>query len=180
MAKTQNSNTRQTSAAPAPDDKSKEINQQTADQTNIANQAPGTPSITPMAATTQPLTEESPTAGEVALDNGYFRVSQPLAVLIVGGGVDVRSLIEALRAEVDVMGLPEGIPLIEELEVSLPVLVQRYADFAKQQQLDLENVLFTVGDPATDPTLKTVNFLRAMQGLGQTFIYPDVLTPEVE
>lgn len=181
MAKNQNSNAK---SAVTPN------TQPPADQANTDSQAPAAPANqaaevltpTPVTPTTPPVIADQAAKADEGVDEPareIFRVTQPLTVLIVGGTVDIQPLVAALLAEVEILGLPQGIPLIEELSVSLPAVIGRYGDWAKQQQIELENVLFTVADPETDSTLKTVNFLRAMQGLGPTYIYPDILTPEV-
>lgn len=151
--------------------------QAAADQANANNQPNGDQQApaTPPAGDTPDAGGDAPVNTEVVSE--LFRVGQPLAVLIVGGGVDIQPLIDALRGEIEVLGAPAGLPSLEDLTVSLPPIVARYADFARNQKIDLENIVFTVADPATDESLKTINFMRSIQGLGPTFIYPVILTP---
>lgn len=189
MAKNQNSNTRQATAAPAVDDKSKELDpaaqllaDQAAagqatlgDQANLGDQSTGDQ----QAPATPPVPDApAPDEGAEAPVKEMFRVGLPLSVLIVGGDVDIKPLLEALGAEIEVLGAPAGLPSLEELATSLPTIVARYADNAKNKALSLEDIVFTVADPATDATLRTINFMRSIQGLGQTHIYPDILSPQ--
>lgn len=141
--------------------------------------APPTPDAAAAAAALEgkdPLTD-GPGEGNEEVVSQLFRVSQPIAVLIVNGKVNIQPLLDALADEVNEVGLPEGFPELSSITGNLEAIVTRYASFAEEQKLDLANVLFTVADPLTDSTLKSINFMRSMQGLVPTYFYPDILDP---
>mgnify|MGYP001024771440 CR=1 FL=1 len=121
------------------------------------------------------VTDKQLEEGNAEAASLLFRAAQPLAVLIIDGVVSVQPLIDSLTELLVDLPLPDGVPTPEELAVSLVGPVTRYIEQAKFQEADLDSIQFVIADPATDRILKSINFMRSMQGLGPTYIYPEVV-----
>lgn len=117
---------------------------------------------------------EAPTPAEPAVQAtgvlllGGWELSFRFADLLTDAGVDVTIVDSALQAAKDAGELPAAL-----MDVVIPhVSLQRYAAEIAVAGYDPELVSFVVADPAVDPTLRSLNFMRRMQGLGMTHFYP--------
>lgn len=124
-----------------------------------------TPVLDPNTDTQQALINDPANAG--AAEPLGFELAQNLGVL--AEGIDIAyDNIAALLANADQeAGLPDVL-----LEFQLPKgVIERYIAHANEQELVLETLELVIADPATDRTLKAINFQRAMQGLKPTEFY---------
>lgn len=102
-----------------------------------------------------------------------WRASVSLFDLVVDAVVTLDPLIEAVSREIEDYGLPVGLENVQAQVVSLEPVIKRYIDLAFFKKLDLKTVMVVVADPSKDYTLRTLNFLRELQGLPETFFYPE-------
>lgn len=102
------------------------------------------------------------------LVGGGWELSFRFSELLTAEGVDV-TIVDNAMAEAKAAGeLPESLQDVVIPHKSL----QRYAAEIAVSGIDPNLVEFVVADPTVDPTLKTLNFMRKLQGHGITHFYP--------
>lgn len=104
--------------------------------------------------------------------SSYFAIAVSLADLATAKGeanpAPLYDLLAGARTE---GAVPEGFPEALVLEQA----IARYIAQANTAGIPLEQIDVVVADPAADPVLKALNFMRALQGLGETVFYPQPL-----
>lgn len=105
---------------------------------------------------------------EIILVTGF-----ELAFPLDGLADDITQGLLAVQTALDTRSAPEGQTFPEALvgfQFPLTVL-ERYIQGVLHQGTRLEDVELVIADPATDTTLKTLNFTRLLQGLEATHFY---------
>lgn len=132
-----------------------------------------TPPVTPPAQPAPATPQTSPKASkdESEEDNQDFDNILINVLSLYDNGEFNKELLIEMVEEVRKVTRPGLIPE----EYYIDVAVQRYVEFAKRKKIDLKNLSILVGNPETSVELRSLNFYRAMEGLGPTFFMPYII-----
>lgn len=130
--------------------------------------------------------KEDSTAGTPVPPTPLEEPEAPADTLLIGGSFRLSVLLSKFLDEEGVSALTTLVRdafNAGEVPLHMQVLLQtvptqaaaRYLNEAKRLGVDPDSIEFVIADPEQDSSLKSINFMRGMQGLSPTYFYPRLL-----